>query len=44
MANTKKQIELAENFDNIPKLVDLPTFRALWYDKIYISEEILGIK
>ena len=31
MANTQKQMELAEDFVDIPQGVDLATFKKLWY-------------
>lgn len=31
MANTQKQLELAEDYVDIPKKVDLATFKKLWY-------------
>jgi len=37
MANTQKQMELAEDYDQIPRDVDLATFKSL-------CEKILGIK
>ena len=30
MANTQKQMELAEDSEKIPKTVDLATFKSLW--------------
>lgn len=32
MANTQKQMELAEDYVDIPPKVDLATFKKLWYD------------